>query len=72
MMSMRGQADPPEILAELDRRVTDLDQHLDGYYKSFNVLFEEQIEQMKKIRERQDFVEMQVRYGDTAEGGKAT
>lgn len=68
LMSMRGQADPPELLADLDRRVTDLDQHLDSYYKSFNLLFESQIEQMQKLRERQDFLEMMARLGDATKG----
>lgn len=68
MMSMRGQADPPELLADLGRRMDDLERSADSTHRMHLMLFKAQDENTDKLTERLDFVEMQVRYGDTTKG----
>lgn len=71
LMSMRGEIDPPELIADLGRRMDSLESSVEGAHRMHMMIFKKQDENANKITERLNFVEMQVRYGDTAKGGES-
>lgn len=72
LMSMRGHADPPELLATLAQRMDDLEHSVEGTDRLNRTVFEAQNRNMNDLTERVNFLEMQVRYGHTPTTGEGT